>query len=451
MYQAIVTSIHVRPFPDIVKPDGSVEKIERLAIGNCLGNQVIVGKETQDGTLGVFFPSDGVLSETFASNKDLVKRKDETGKPAGGMFEPNRRVRAIKLKGVKSDGFWCPVKMLDWTGCDISSFKEGDLIDTVNGHVVCTKYETPATVRAKKSASTPVARKKNVMFHEHIETQQFRYFASKIPVGSIIHITEKLHGTSGRTAQVRDLVQLSGWRKRLAGCCDWLLRRVGLSVERNPWRYLNGSRRVVLERRTGNSYYGTENFRFNAVKDITLHPGEAIYYELCGYTDTGAPIMGRHDTTGLKDKKIEKRFGKCFEYSYGCSSDGTNGPQTRLTVYRITRVAEDGNEVDLSWYQVVGRSGELGVETVRHIESFMYDGNEEALRAKVERLVNGESGTDAIPSGLDARHPHEGVVIRVEQPDGTVSFYKEKSYIFRVLEGIIKQKDDYIDTEEAEG
>ena len=50
-YSAIVAHINTRPFPNA----------DRLLLGTCLGNQVVVGLDTQDGELGVFFNADGQL------------------------------------------------------------------------------------------------------------------------------------------------------------------------------------------------------------------------------------------------------------------------------------------------------------------------------------------------------------------------------------------------------
>jgi hypothetical protein len=44
-YSAIVARINTRPFPNA----------DRLLLGTCLGNQVVVGLDTQDDELGVFF------------------------------------------------------------------------------------------------------------------------------------------------------------------------------------------------------------------------------------------------------------------------------------------------------------------------------------------------------------------------------------------------------------
>jgi hypothetical protein len=86
-YNAIVARIHTRPLP------GS----DNIILGSCRGYQVIVGKNIEDGQLGVFFEAGGQLSEGFAAANDLVRRKDAEGKPAGGYFEENRRVKAVKM------------------------------------------------------------------------------------------------------------------------------------------------------------------------------------------------------------------------------------------------------------------------------------------------------------------------------------------------------------------
>ena len=65
------------------------------------------------------------------------------------------------------------------------------------------------------------------------------------------------------------------------------------------------------------------------------------------------------------------------------------------------------------------------------------------------RLSNLVSDLEVGPSTLDHTHIREGVVVRVENPDGTTHFLKAKSYEFKVLEGIIKNNDSYVDMEEV--
>ena len=43
----------------------------------------------------------------------------------------------------------------------------------------------------------------------------------------------------------------------------------------------------------------------------------------------------------------------------------------------------------------------------------------------------------------------EGVVVRFDQPNGDTVWLKEKSFLFKVLEGIVKEDDSYVDMEEV--
>ena len=84
---------------------------DRLLVGDCFGNSVIVSLETQEGDLGVYFPVDGQLSQEFAEANDLLRRKDELGNEVGG-YPIKRNINAIRLRGEKSDGLFLPLTSL---------------------------------------------------------------------------------------------------------------------------------------------------------------------------------------------------------------------------------------------------------------------------------------------------------------------------------------------------
>lgn len=97
MYCAYVTRIH-----NLRKHTNA----DRLLCGECFGNTVIVDLGTDPDQLGVYFPTDGKLGLEFAQKNDLLRRKDENGAPAGGYLDPEKRnIKALKLRGEKSDGF----------------------------------------------------------------------------------------------------------------------------------------------------------------------------------------------------------------------------------------------------------------------------------------------------------------------------------------------------------
>lgn len=134
-YNARVVKITTSPHPNA----------DRIQIGYCDGFQVIVGLETKDGELGVFFPSDGQLSEEFCQQNDLVGVFENGKRVSGGYFSKDRRVRLQKMRGVESEGFYIPLSSLEYTGADLSELTEGSTFDYLNGHPICNKHFTKAT------------------------------------------------------------------------------------------------------------------------------------------------------------------------------------------------------------------------------------------------------------------------------------------------------------------
>jgi hypothetical protein len=428
MYNAVVTRIQTRPHPNA----------DRLLLGLCQGYQVVVSTDTLDGTLGVFFPTDGQLSQEMAEANDLIRRTDPvTGEKSGGFFEENRRVRSQKFRGEKSDGFWMPLNALAWTKYDLSTLKEGDQFTELNGVAVCNKYYTPATLRAMKSGKVA---KDNRFFAKHSDTAQLKHDVATIMPGSILYFTEKVHGTSGRYGYVWDEVTKNRhWFARFLG---WFAPSIAKDKTTRVLSHVHGTRNVIINDRESVGYHGSDAFRWNAIAKLenNLHPGEVLYYELVGYDSNGGSIMGSHyPDTQLKD--IKKQYGDTITYTYG-QPEGTCG----LYVYRITRVAEDGSALDLSWPQVKARCAELGIKHVPELHTI--DGNSLIYDGATEALIEAAEAASQGPSVLDMSHIREGVAIRVESADGRTYFLKHKSFVFGVLEGYLKASDDYVDTEE---
>lgn len=279
---------------------------------------------------------------------------------------------------------------------------------------ICQKYYSPATLRAMRGG-TKRTRRENRMFSEHVDTEPLRRHLADIPAGALITLTEKIHGTSHQIGHVLDEVPAPEGRLKRAMrlAKNWLLKTTDTAPTTSEWTILNGSRRVILE---------------------------IIYGEIVGFTDQGRPIM---EPQTISDKDLKKKFGDQFVYTYG-QPEGTCG----FYIYRITRTNEDGDEVDLSWFEIERRARQLGIPTVPFIESFIFDGNHRDLLDRVDLLVNGKSGDEAIPSSLDSRHIQEGVVVRSDSSKGT-TFFKHKSFCFGIHEGYLKEKDSHVDLEEV--
>jgi len=413
-YQAYIAKIKTSPHPNA----------DRLQVGFVCGAQVIVGLDTADGELGLYFPSDGQLSKEFASANDLVVRKDENGnKLNNAYFDEKRRVRAQGFRGVKSEGFWVPLSYLTFTKYDLTKLKEGDAFDELGGVPICNKYFTKATQAA---IGTKKRIKFNVEMPEHGETTQFRFVM--IPRDATIHITEKEHGTSFRYGNVMVHRPYTGW-------WDKLKQKLGLlkGDYHSQREYVLGTRRAILpkvsELEYGGGFYGNGDPYTTAPKLLygKLKEDEIIYGELVGYLHTGAALFSQNTS---KLPEIKEKYGENMVFSYGCVEGAS-----RLRVYRIT---QGGRE--LTWYEVQARCAQLGVDTVKYMGSTIYEGDRDALNANVATMLEG-------PSLVDPRHMREGVCLRIESSEG-IRLVKAKSWSFGVLEGYLKDNDSYIDAEE---
>ena len=456
MYNAYITRIknlHKHPNAD------------RLQIGECFGNAVIVSMDYEDNQLGIYFPSDGQLSVEFADANNLLRKKDENGNNIGGYMDPDKRnVTAIKLRGEKSDGLFLPLKSLESFG-DITTLREGDRIDNFNGHEICCKYIPRRNVRSGHVSHGNKTRKHKVpvapLFAEHADTEQLAYNLGAFKPGDEIEITLKMHGTSQRTGY---LPVLKGYKRTL---WDKIRRREGKPVY--DWGYVSGTRRTVLENFEG-GYYGSNEFREAHSKffEGKLNKGEEIFYEVVGFTHTGTPIMASGDNKKLNDKDFVKQYGQTTVFSYGCSStgianlpqsDGTvlNIPQSDIYVYRMTITNEDGFTVEYTPDFMRYRCEQMGVKCVPVfykgiiseeiededlIEAGLVYSTEEWVKMMAEKFYDG-------PDPIGKTHIREGVVVRIINRPKFCA-YKHKNWYFKALEGIVKVEAEVPDIEEAE-
>ena len=469
MYNAYITRIknmHKHPNAD------------RLQIGECFGNAVIVSMEYEDNQLGVYFPSDGQLSVEFAEANNLLRKKDENGNNIGGYMDPDKRnVTAIKLRGEKSDGLFLPLKSLESFG-DITTLREGDRIDNFNGHEICCKYVPRRNVRHGHYSDGNKTRKKKVavapLFAEHADTEQLAYNLAAFKPGDEIEITLKMHGTSQRTGY---LPVFKGHKRTLL---DKICRREGKPIY--DWGYVSGTRRTVLENFEG-GYYGSNEFREAHSKffEGKLNKGEEIFYEVVGFTHTGTPIMASGDNKKLNDKDFVKQYGQTTVFSYGCSPDAyiTNKfmgidtveeeripnpvPQSDIYVYRMTMTNEDGFTVEYTPDFMRYRCEQMGVKTVpvmwRGAIPYTVDDMHSATPGARIMMRDGENAGDWIkgvaeqyydgPDPIGKTHIREGVVVRIINRPKFCA-YKHKNWYFKALEGIVKVEAETPDMEEAE-
>jgi hypothetical protein len=260
---------------------------DRLKIGRVCYKDVIVGLDTEENTLGVYFPDDGVLNEEFCRENNLYRHTDYNKYPEakGGFFEDNRRVRTLKLRGERSEGFWCPLGLLSYTGYNLSKLKEGFEFDELNGHKICKKYITPATMKKAAGNGNKNKDKKLKMkdrypdFKEHWDTKKLEYYIQLIPKGAVLQISEKVHGTSHRVAKLRQYKQLNWFQK------TWN-KYLPIKFKEYEYSYISGTRRTIMNDDFVDGFYKDSNFReqvHNRIVQAGLLRGETIFMEIVGY------------------------------------------------------------------------------------------------------------------------------------------------------------------------
>lgn len=409
---------------------------DRLQVGECFGNYIIVSLDTKEGDLGIYFPTDGRLGLEYATANKLIREKDATGNQTGGYLDPEKRhISSLKLRGEKSDGLFMPLKSLE-KFCKIDSLVEGDLITTLNGTLICEKY-IPRGKRVASQTTTKGKKKKPIVtesfpfFEEHIDTAQLVYNTERFKEGDNCYISLKLHGTSQRTANA-----IKEKRFALPTFIHKLFKKLGINSTSKKWENVTGTRRVTLKDYKG-GYYGDNQFRkqWHDYFEGKLHKGESIYYEVVGYTDGDKTIMPECDNSKTKDKEFIKQYGKTTRFTYGC---GTG--QSDIYAYRMTMTNEDGYVTEYPWHLVKLRCEQMGVKYCPELENFTFTTREDLL----ERVNKHTDGVDPIGK----THIREGVIVRIDNKEKFTA-YKNKSFEFKVLEGIIKS-DDVLDIEEAE-
>ena len=411
---------------------------DRLQCGTVFGSNVIVGLNTQEDELGIYFPVDGRLSVEYATDNNLLRKKDEHGNNIGGYLDPDKRnIKAVKLRGEKSDGLFMSLTSLA-NYVDITTLQEGDTITVLGGIKICEKYIPRRKNRTYNDGQTKRRKKRKdrisfPLFTEHSDTNQLAYNLHQFHPGDTCVITLKMHGTSQRTSNTVKQTKriIPAWVHRI-------LQTIGF--KRSPkqeWDYISGSRRVILRSMEG-GYYGSNTFRQQHHERFLnkLQKGETAYYEVVGYVSNGQPIMSDCSNKKTNDKEFIKQYGDTTRFSYGCD-DG----KSEIYIYRMTMTNEDGYIVEYPWELVKLRCEQMDINHCPEYETFTFTTTEDLM----ERVEKYWEGLDPI----GGTHIKEGVVVRIINRERFTA-YKHKNWHFKVLEGIIKESAEAPDIEEAQ-
>lgn len=365
-----------------------LENCDNIVGTPLLGFQAIVSKDTQVGDIGIVFTAESQLSEEFARLNNLHRHTDlNDDGSAKGFLEDNRRVRAIKLRGHRSDALFLPLSSLEYTvrnEFELLALKPGDTFDAINDHPICQKYVVKragsGAPRVEKNKAKVFKRVDEKMLPEHYDTDAYFRNPDAIKPYQHVVVTQKLHGTSIRIGHVPVLRQLT-WRDRLA-------KRLGVKVQTSEFDNVYGSRKVIKDMKNPhqNHFYGSDIWSEEGSKLDGIVPENYIVYgELIGYTADGAPIQ--------KNYTYRIPVGTC-----------------ELYIYRVAFVNGKGRIVDLSWEQLKEFCLDLGLKHVPEL----WQGRMEDLKVE-DYLDTRYYATLGVGVPLATESPcDEGICIRVD-------------------------------------
>lgn len=327
----------------VIKVERLVELpgLDNLVAIPMFGMQALVSKDTRVGDIGLLFPAEVQLSEEYARLNDLHRHADRNADPDKvGYLEDNRRVRAIKLRGHRSDALFMPLSSVQPlqalpAGTLLQAvFTVGETFDRIGDHEVCRKYERPyKSPRPGHEQRKKIRRVEEKMFPEHFETPQYLRVDRNFDPDREVVITQKIHGTSIRVGNV--LV------KRRLSLLEKLAHRFGVKVQEMEYATVYGSRKVIKDATDPEQmhYYEHDLWSEAGAKLVPELPrGYIVYAELIGFTGS---------------KPIQKHY--TYRHLPG---------QYSLYVYRVTTVNEQGVVSDLSWDAIKQFCQSLGLDVV---------------------------------------------------------------------------------------
>lgn len=361
-----------------------LDNCDNVVAAPLLGYQAIVSKDAMVGDLGVLFTAETQLSEEFARVNNLHRHGNLNDNPdadAKGYLEDNRRVKALKFRGHRSDALFMPLESLRYTGLSVLSLDEGDTFDELNGHEVCRKYVRPSSGRGPTSAKViRPTRIDDVLFPKHFDTENYFKNIDKLNLNDYVYVTQKLHGTSIRVGHTLVARKLSVWEK--------IAQKFGAKIEKFEYDYVFGSRNVIKDANDPDQkhFYDSDIYTLEGRKLEGLLPkGYVLYGELIGWTPERAPIQAG--------------------YTYNIPEG-----HRELYVYRITIVTPDGRSTDLGWPQVKEFCRNNGLKHVPELWSSSFELFWAIEDHYLDKAFYEEFGSDVVK--VDKGKVDEGFCIR---------------------------------------
>ena len=181
------------------------DKIKRTVI---FGNEIIVSSDVKEGDVMLYFAAGTQLDTELCFNNNLYVDSEfnKNKEKKGYVSHKKRLIKAIKLRGIISDGLLLPIESLSYLDggkLDPKGFlKKGDSFTHIGDVEVCKKYiverkqsdRQPGEKKPKKNKLKDLLIDTQFRFHE--DTAHFARNLNKFDRDDEIIITRKYHGSS---------------------------------------------------------------------------------------------------------------------------------------------------------------------------------------------------------------------------------------------------------------
>lgn len=413
--------VNIKEF--VKHPDPKVERIKCAVVDGFI---ITVGIDSEPGKY-VYFPVLSQINPQLLSYLNLFRDTNKNREPEKtGYFEDKGIVKAINLRGVKSEGFLMPLVdlqnfIVDQINVELPDPEDNLEFDEVEHDgktfYISQKYVAPLHVSRTPGASKEKKTKKGLdriidnQFRFHYDTVILKKCPYVIQPDDIIHISSKWHGTSGISAYVLCHKKLS-FKERIA---KWLTK-----FPFDIYDYIYASRTVIknkyYNKDVTSGYYGCDVWKYadDYVRPF-LEKGMTLYYEIVGFLPNGGWIQKNYDygcvppveviDPETKEKVIQYKQGKQFKvYIYRITITNADGQVHEFSAHEVqTWCKNRGLTPMLEYYY--GRAGDLyGDHTPEDFsKNFM-------LALANDKNFHMEENSPECNNKV----PHEGIVIRKE-------------------------------------
>lgn len=420
--------------------DPEVNKLKCCVID---GFNIICGIDSNPG-LYVYFPTACCLNPDFLRYANLYRHKEMNNDPEqSGMFEDNGRVKAIRLRGELSEGFILPVVILENYILSVTNknidIEEGIEFDSVEhdgkSFWINKKYVPKHTMvqglgNKTKQSKQPKGIDKLIedQFRFHYDTVLIKKCPRVIQPDDIIHISSKIHGTSGISARVL-CKPIPKWYEKLA---VKVINFLGGNTAISPiYDYIYSSRTVIKNRyynpNVTDGFYGVDVWKHadDIIKPYLIK-GMTMYYEIVGFLPNGNYIQKNYD--------------------YGCvppmrGDVYTHEKHFKVRIYRITLTNKDGVVHEFSAKEVQQYCNKVGLIPVEECyygyakQLYPEINNSENWSEEFLNMLANDKRFNMECNSPDCNNkvPHEGIVIKVENMKSEA--FKLKCFKFLDKEG----------------